>query len=291
MRKKTSFLLIVLICFCIAGFLAYKAKERILTDTTPPQITLSSETPRVSVHDPRSALLAGVSATDKRDGNVTDSLVVESITLLDKTGHFTVSYAAFDKSGNVAKAQQEAVFTDYTSPRFSLDQPLLFRSGLSFDVLNILDVEDAVDGNLQHRIRATALDTDTITTIGTHTVQFQVTNSLGDTSTLVLPVEIYEINAFDASLTLTDYLVYLPVGADFNAAAYLDAFTYQKKSTNLRSYLPSNFSLETEGTVQTGTPGVYTVGYYVTYTDENVNNPNLPRKHVGYSKLIVVVEG
>lgn len=291
MKKKTTTLLIVLIILCVAVFLIYQAKERIGTDTTPPQITLNSQAPQISINDPRNVLLSGIRATDKEDGDVTDSLVVESITLLDQTGRLSVSYAAFDNAGNVAKAQQEAIYVDYRSPRFSLQQPLLFRSGLSFDVLKTLNAEDVMDGNIQHRIRATALATTSINTIGTHDVQFQVTNSLGDTVTMVIPVEVYEANTYDATLSLTDYLIYLPVGESFDSSAYLDSFTYLNETTNLGTHIPSGFSVKTDGTVDTGMPGVYPVSYYVTYTEQNANDPDLVLKHVAYSKLIVVVEG
>lgn len=291
MKKKMNILLAALIVLCVAAFVGYRMLDRIRTDTKPPQITLGSETPQLSVNDPREVLLSGVSATDNKDGNVTDSLVIENISLLDNSGRLSVSYAAFDKAGNVAKAQREAVFTDYVSPRFTLKQPLLFRSGVNFDVLTIVDAIDLFDGDIQHRIRATLLEGTSISSVGTHDVQFQVSNSLGDTVTLVFPVEVYDAKTYDAELALTDYLIYLKVGDSFRASDYLNSFTLLGESTNLSTRLPSGFSLNTQGTVDTNTPGVYPVEYRVTYTERNLTNPDLDRKYDSYSKLIVVVEG
>jgi len=58
-----------------------------------------------------------------------------------------------------------------------------------------------------------------------------------------------------------------------------------------RGGLPTDYSMRTRGTVQTGYPGVYTVEYRVTFTDRDEKNPDFDRKYTGYSKLIVVVEG
>ena len=291
MRKRTTIILILLIVICVAVFLGYRMLDRIRTDTQPPEITLGGETLTLSVNDSKSALLQGVSATDKVDGNVTDSLVVESVNLLDSTGRANVSYAAFDKAGNVAKAQQEVLFADYASPRFILNAPLLYRYGSNFDVLSTIGAEDGIDGNIQHRIRATALDENAITTMGSHDVQFQVTNSLGDTVTMVFPVEVYDPQSYDATLTLTDYLIYLNTGDSFNASSYLSSFSLLNETTKLNGRTPSGYSLKTTGTVDTDTPGIYTVEYRVTYTEKNENNPLLSRKYTGYNKLIVVVEG
>lgn len=285
MRKRTNILLILLIAICMAVFLGYRILDRIRTDTQPPEITLGSEVLTPSVADPQEALLQGVRAQDKADGDVTDSLIVESIELLDSTGRASVSYAAFDKAGNVAKAQQEIQYIDYVSPRFVLDSPLLYRLGSNFDILSTINAEDMLDGNIQHRIRATSLDDVAITALGTHDVQFQVNNSLGDTVSMVFPVEVYDPQRYDATLTLTDYLIYLPAGDDFKASSYLGSFTMHSDETTLNGRVPSGYSLKTAGTVQTDTPGVYTVEYLLTYRDAN------SRDYTGYNKLIVIVEG
>ena len=53
-----------------------------------------------------------------------------------------------------------------------------------------------MDGDIQHRVRATALEEEAITALGTHQVRFQVNNALGDTRTLELPVEVYAADAY-----------------------------------------------------------------------------------------------
>lgn len=289
--KNRKWLHLVLIAACLVVFYGYRAADRLATDTAAPEISMDGQLLQVSVLDPKSALLQGVTAQDKRDGDVTSSLVVEEVALMDSSGAANVTYAAFDRAGNVTKAERVIQYTDYESPRFSLSAPLAFPQNTGFDVLDYIGAEDMLDGNITHRIRATALDTSAITALGVHDVEFRVSNSLGETVELVLPVEVYLSGSFDAKLTLTDYLVYLPVGASFNAQSYVDAYTLGTETTSLRAGMPENFSLRTTGVVDTATPGVYSVDYRVTYTRVNQTNSDLNQSYIGYSKLIVVVEG
>lgn len=288
-NKKWPYLLLIALCLLI--FFGYQAITQISADTTAPMITIDNQPLELSVQDDKSALLQGIIARDNRDGDVTASLLVESIRLLDKDGTINVTYAAFDKAGNVAKAERQAQYTDYESPKFSLSGPLVFVQNSNFDVLSVVGAQDAVDGDIQHRIRATSLDDTSVASLGSHKIQFRVTNSLGDTVEQVFPVEVYAAGTYEASLTLTQYLVYLPVGATFRAESYLGDYTLNQETVSLSSGLPENFSLRTSGRVSTNTPGVYPVAYTVTYTPEYEENIQLIRRYTGYSKLIVVVEG
>lgn len=282
--KKRNWISILLILLCLGTLMGYRAMVRLRMDTDCPEITVEEQLLELSAREPRSALLQGVTAYDKEDGDVTDSLVVESVRLLRSDGTVTVAYAAFDKSGNVAKQTREVRFTDYESPKFSLDAPLLFSLNTSYDVLGLISAQDMLDGDISHRIRATVLDEVPEGYSGTHHVQFRVTNTLGDTVELVLPVELYTPGLFEARLTLTDYLVYLKQGEKFNAKDYLNVFSVGRDDTSLRGGLPEGMNLTVTGKVETGVPGVYAVDYEITC--------ELARQtYTAYSKLIVVVEG
>lgn len=289
--KKQNWLYFLLILLTLAVLLGYQAMSRLSADTQAPVITVSGEMPRVSVLDEEDALLSGVTAADNVDGDVTASLLVESLRLRDPDGTVDVACAAFDKAGNVARLTRQAQFTDYTSPRFSLSQPLLFTQSSNFDVLSIISAQDTLDGNIQHRIRATSLDDTAVSTLGSHELQFRVTNSLGDTVELVLPVEVYSTNTYDMTLTLSDYLIYLEKGSHFDARSYLISATENLTSVSLSGSTPANYAVKITGTVDTATPGVYAVDYVVTHTLANTQNPENSRVYTGFTRLIVVVEG
>ena len=129
MKKKGNILLVLLIIACVAVFYGYRTLDTMRTDNDAPVIYMDAQIPEVSVKDPKSALLQGISAEDERDGDVTSSLVVEKVEMTDSDGTLTVSFAAFDRSGNVAKEKREAKYTDYESPKFVMRAPLLFRNG------------------------------------------------------------------------------------------------------------------------------------------------------------------
>lgn len=291
MKVKKWFWILVIVA-AAGALLGYRTLDAMRSDTKAPEITMETQTLEVSVEDPKSALLQGIAATDKKDGDVTDSLVVENITLLDSSGTASVTFAAFDGAGNIARGERKVVYTDYISPRFTLEKPLVYTQGTNFDMLSNVGAEDVFDGDIQHRVRAAVLGEETMTSAGTYVVQFQVTNSLGDTHTQNFPVEITMGEYNDASMELSRYILYLPVGAGFNAQSYLKSFTYQRNRMDLTGgNLPSGLKLETKGQVQTQNPGTYTVSYELTYTQMNADRTAVIGEHTAYSKLIVVVEG
>jgi len=288
--KKKNLLLIALIALTLVVFLGYRALSELRSDTKAPEIRLDTAIPEISVEDPKSALLQGITARDNKDGDVTASLVVERMELLDSDGSLMVSYAAFDSAGNVAKAQREAKYTDYRSPQFTLKTPLVYNVGANFDVLSNVGATDVIDGDIQHRVRATSLVDHSIAETGIHDVEFRVSNSLGDTVTAVLPVQVRDPER-QATLTLKEYLVYLPLNASFIPKEYLEEYVRGEDEVDLTQGLPKGYTLATEGKVNTQEPGIYPVEYQVTYTIVNEQDPEQNLEYTGYSTLIVIVEG
>lgn len=81
---------------CISGFTYFKS------DRKPPEILYSGDIYyEEGMED--SDLLEGVAAHDNKDGDVTASLVVESVTVSEDGKSATVVYAARDRRNNIAK--------------------------------------------------------------------------------------------------------------------------------------------------------------------------------------------
>ncbi len=279
MRKKGKWLLLLLVLICCGGFAAYQILWTQAYDRDPPQITMDSDELTLSVSDPESALLQGVTATDPQDGDVTDSLVVESVRGVVAEQEFTVTYAAFDNAGNVAKAQRTVHYSDYVSPKFQLTGALLFRSGTSPDIFSVLEAEDVVDGDLTDRIKATLTSgNQQISEPGEYTVEFRVTNSLGDTSYFEAPIRVVAAEGAAAEVELTEYLVYVTKGDKFQPKEYLDTMKAGSETVALGRYNADVF-IDVDSNVDTDTPGTYWVDYTITYGN-----------YTGQSRLIVVVE-
>ena len=288
--KKRTFLCFLLCVLCIAAWMGYRTLDILWTDRKAPEIRGQDAVLTLSVQDPRDRLLQGISAMDNRDGDVTDSLIVERIRLLDaSTGKISVTVAAFDHSGNVAKAEREAIYEDYKSPQLSLQKAMVYTQGTGFDPMSAITAWDTFDGNITHRIRAMSTDDSAVSNVGVHQIEFRVTNSLGDTMRLELPLEVITPGAYNAQLELTDYIVYLKKGESFDERAYLYKFHYGTSSVSLDGSLPAYFSMKTYGTVNDHVPGVYSLAYKVTYDYAAVTG-YAAEDLVGYSRIIVVVE-
>ena len=285
--KKKKLLPPVMILLCAGLFVGYQAWDRINTDTKPPEISVGTEVLELSVSAPRSDLLRNITAVDNQDGDVSDSMVVESIKALDSDGTLEVSFAAFDQAGNVSKATRTVRYTDYEPPRFSLNQAMVYAYNTNFDPLSAIGATDPLEGDLSHRIRAMSMDDTSIAAPGDHQVEFRVTNSLGDTIRLTLPVTVYDDKERGLTVELTDYLIYLKAGSRFDSDDYLHLVSYGSEIYNAAEGLPDGYSVRTSGKVRTGEPGVYTVDYTVTYTQETYTGD----RHIsGKTRLIVIVE-
>lgn len=279
MGKKRIWALLLLTFLCCLGFAAYLFFSQRIVDNTAPEISFASDTLPVSVTASDAELMAGVTAWDNQDGDVTASIVVEGIVGLSSDQLATITYAAFDQAGNVAKAQRTLQYTDYRSPRFSLTAPLVFRSGSSFNVLNYIGAEDVIDGILDDRIKATLVSTEgVLSEEGTYEVEFRVTNSMKDTAYLTIPVDIYSAGMYNATVTLSDYLVYVEQGSSFDYRDFLERFQKGSETVSLKDS-PSDVSVSCDSDVNTNVPGAYSV----TYTVKSGS-------YTGYTRLIVVVE-
>lgn len=283
MKRKNIAYQCALLALTILVFAGYLVFRQVRADHTGPEISVSGGIPEVSVRDPQDTYLQGVTAKDDRDGDVTDRMLVESVYGITEDHQATVTYAAFDRAGNVTKAQRQIRFTDYHSPRFTLEQALVFPSTSGLDVMDYIGARDVIDGDMIHRVRATLIsNSGTLSDVGVHDVKLQVTNSLGDTAQLVLPVEVYEPEKYNASLELETYLVYLPAGASFDAESYLVSVTFGGITRSLET-IPEDVSVSVAHSVRMQEPGVYPVSYTVRCTRNG-------SAYTAYSRLFVVVE-
>jgi len=230
----------------LAAFAATRLYTMFRLDRTPPVITCDSEVVEVGVDYTDADLLAGVTAVDDRDGDISHAILVKSVSQLITADTAKVTYLAIDSSNNLSTHSRTVRYTDYEKPRFSLSQPLLFQAGGSVRVLNRLKATDVVDGDLSAAIRVTSQNVDTLLA-GEYSITVQVTNSLGDLESLTLPL-VLTPGPVEQSVKLSEYIVYLHTGERFDPAAWITAPAD-----------PANLRVEHQ--VDTNTPGTYTVSY------------------------------
>jgi len=108
MNKIKTILIGILstICFMLAIVCVFLALAK---DDTPPEITFDDIILSYTEGDDTSILFTGVSASDLVDGDVTDRMIIKSITM-EKDGFATVTYAVTDTSNNVTERSRRVIY-------------------------------------------------------------------------------------------------------------------------------------------------------------------------------------
>lgn len=281
-KNKPMFFSCLLMLLCCAAFFLYRTAKTMRADTTAPQIQVPEQPLQVSVFASQEELLKGVTAQDDRDGDLTAEVMIESFSNLYEDSFVTMTVASVDHAGNVAKAKRTLQYTDYKAPRFTLSGELRFAEGASLDVFRYIGAEDVVDGNLDNRVKATIVSDNNMADEAVQSqIEFRVTNSLGDTAHLTLPVEIVSKNEVSAAQgpKLDTYLVYLEKGAAFQAEDYLkkqdDQPAEKTKNAADNGNDQAGKHLQIQSNVDTSMPGVYTVDYCYQIGEKNSKNTRL----------------
>lgn len=184
-------------------------------DNTLPVIDVGSESITVSASASEEDLLAGVTASDDVDGDLSQAVVVESISDFLTDGSRIVTYAVADNSDNVAKAEKTVFYSDYKPPEFQLKSDMTYySSNTTLNLAEKITASDIFDGDLTPLIKLTD-DNIVVGQGGTYYAEVSVYNSAGDCSKLKLPVfiESFTSNPSSPAIDLTDYLIYMDAGS------------------------------------------------------------------------------
>lgn len=263
----------------LAAFIGYNIYSRIIQDNVPPTITAESDTVSVSVEEEDdSALYQGLSAEDNRDGDLTDSIRISSMSNFTEPGKREVTYAVFDSSNQGATLTRTLEYTDYTSPRIQLSAPLRYTLDEMADVnlTENMSVEDCLDGNITSQIRASYNDAVYVQQAGDYPVTVQVSNSAGDTCTVGLTVTVTdpsdEHEGDKYYPLLSRYIVYAKIGGSVDYDSLITGFerngTEYLFSEDDDSFLPGDRGdVKISGKVDFKKAGTYTVDYKFTSED------------------------
>lgn len=267
--KFLRILISALFVLVAAVFLIFLIKETITTDRTVPVIEIESEILEVDLKAKPEDMLVGVTAHDKKDGDLTSQVFVESISRFTKKGECNVTYVVCDNDNHVTKATRKIRFKNYTSPKFVIEKSLCFSAYDYIDLTETVKAIDCIEGNISSRV-VIASDSLTNLTEGIYNFNVSVSNKYGDTSTMRLPVIIDEDLGFNGpTIELTQYLIEAPVGTQFNPQSYfvsaIDSYENDVSST-LR--IESNINSDREGT--------YYIHYYATDAVGNLGHSVIP---------------
>lgn len=296
--RRLRTLSIILFILSVIVFGVYLYKERILKDQTGPVFQADNSTLVISVKDDESSLLNGLTATDQHDGDVTDSIIVETVSPFTGTGHRIVKYAAFDSDNHVTHTKRELVYSDYSAPQFTLSKPLSFPLN-STNLLEGVGAQDCIDGDITRNIRMMSEEEIDTSHVGDYSARLKVSNSAGGASYLPVTIEIYDsaVHYKMPQIKLTDQIVYIEKGSDFDETDFIDTVTIEgveyepvsEGGTYGARYVPADETNETinyseidiESDVDTDVTGCYEVVYRIY---DSINGTG-----EGTSRLYVVV--
>ena len=228
-------------------------------DTIAPEFHIDSNVVTVSVKDGDAALLQGVTAIDNRDGNVTDQIFVDSVSQLTGPNTARVRYFVFDKAENMAVASRTVCYTDYSSPRIAILQPLVYDVGNTIALKGRVIATDVLKGNITNTIRLSSDDLSNKNP-GTYHLTIWAMNQMGDVASVRVPIIVREPAPDAPVIELKSYLVYLDKGSEFHPEDYFKAFYSSPDIPIAGSY----DRLTVSGDVDTQTPGTYEVSYSYT---------------------------
>lgn len=236
-----------------------------------PTISFSTNEIAVSVKASEKELLAGVTASDKEDGNISKDVFIYGISTFDQNKSRTVTYAVFDSDSNLVRSSRKIKYSDYTAPKFTATKPIVNMSLMGTE--SAIGATSCVDGNISDKVSVSKVEKDSMTTI----YKYNVTDSTGTSSSFEINDELNLKGLLEGNLTinLKKYIVYVKKGTVLNPASYIASVeTSLGKQNELKSLVVSetNYDMTKEGV------------YEVKYTLNRSNGD------YGVTKLIVIVE-
>ena len=220
-------------------------------DVTPPAITVSGANP-ATVLAGRTYTDLGATCRDNIDGTlrVTTTGTVDTST----PGTYTITYTCTDAANNTATATRTVNVRDTTAPTITVSgaNPATVDVGRTYD-----DAGATCTDNKDGTLRVTATGTVDTSTHGTYTITYTCTDTDGNTATATRTVNVGDVTP--PAITVTGD----------NPAGVLAGRTYDDAGATCMDNVDGTLSVTATGTVDTSTPGTYTVTYTCTDTAGN----------------------
>lgn len=250
MKKGILAGLIVLWLALFAG----TAAVMVTSDRKGPEIAVTSGADVTYEEGSDTALLLeGVTATDDRDGDVTDSVVIENIFPNDDRTGASVIYAAKDSHNNVTKVTRRVNYKaagDVTAPEENTE-----AEGS--------DAAPAENAEAEGSDAAPAAE------------EAQQNDTEGVKNETNAKMEIEALPSESPRMYLNTYETTVKAGSE------LDKISYIKEITDDADSQETLFTdIQVDGEVDTATPGDYTLTYHVTDSNGNQSNMAVLTVHV-----------
>lgn len=138
MSEKTIMILMGILSVGFAGIIGFSIMT---SDRTAPEISFPDTAITYTEGSDTASLLEGVSAIDDCNGDVSESVCIDSIVPNTKEGKATIVYAAYDFSNNVAKAKRSIAYVATDSQEESISEETTEEAGESVETEEITESE------------------------------------------------------------------------------------------------------------------------------------------------------
>ncbi|KAB2405576.1 MULTISPECIES: immunoglobulin-like domain-containing protein [Bacillus] len=204
--------------------------------------------------------MAGVSATDKEDGDITSKVTVDGSVNASKPGTYELTYTVLDSKGHTVIAKQtvtvkQKVETTNEAPVLTVPFTTTLRVGEEFDPMAGVSASDKEDGNLTNKIKYKG-NVDT-SKPGKYIVEYWVVDSKGVNATAtqsVIVKENEETPDMEPKLTVPTRTT-INVGDKFNPLSGVNAIDNEDGDITDK--------VTVDGSVDASKPGTYELTYTV----------------------------
>ena len=234
--------LVAMLFLACAALLAGNVVVYIGEDRNGPEISVPQEEITYVAGTDTSALLNGVTAQDDRDGDVTDTVTIESIIPNANQTGASVVYVAKDSKNNVTKETRTILYS--TDANQAAAQAAAEQAAADQAAQDQAAAEQAAQGDAAGESAQTT-----------------------DDGAAQNEAAIAALSAESQRFYLTQYSVELERGAELNELSYVQDISDDEDS---RDELYQGIRIS--GEVDTNTPGEYTLEYHVVDSDGNNSN-------------------
>lgn len=189
-------------------------------DKTPPVIHDPREELHISVKDDPSVMLAELTATDDRDGDLTDKILIERISRFGENAQVDVSFVVFDSANNMCRYHRTVYYDDYAPPRLTLTKPLMYNSGEVITVMDRLKLHDSLEGDITHKLKLEKSNVND-SQPGVYEVTLSAVTDHGVDVQATVPLNVREYDSLAPNIVLSEYLVYVKKGEPFQPETYI----------------------------------------------------------------------
>lgn len=162
--------------------------------------------------------LAGVTATDKEDGEIKDIAVVRDNVDINVAGKYQVTYSVTDKNGATAT---KTITVIVNNPPQIIAEDKIILLGKNFDVLSGIKATDKEDGDITKKIEVVENNVN-INEEGSYTVTYSVVDDLGGKATKTITVTVKTNIVLAESITIDNKINNLYVGSSKLLTATID---------------------------------------------------------------------